>query len=204
MQSEPTSRLSPRARCEHPEHPQETLRQPMPGLRFAPSRWYSRWSQESPRCPLESDSDPHTPCRLRLTFHPEATRHVAVLVSLTSIRLIAAMQCQSELKTSTPKGTRVLTRCPLLTGESESFDPNRTPWTGTFRTPEGTAAKQRHVAIEVGGCKPHEILGKTKKTPRGILSAFLVNWIVSGSPLNSKSSPEGTLCGTKLSFETLP
>ena len=89
------------------------------------------------------------------------------------------------LKTSTPKGNCVLTPRPRPGRESESFDGNRTRWTRPFRTPAGTAAKQRHLTFWVARRKPHETLGKTKKTPGGILSAFSVNWTGSESSLIS-------------------
>lgn len=93
---------------------------------------------------------------------------------------------------STPKGNCVLTPRPAPTRESETFGPNRTRWRGTFRTSEGTAAKQRHLTFWVASRKQHEILGINAKTPRGTLSAFSVHSDASESSLTEFSSPGRT------------
>jgi hypothetical protein len=75
-------------------------------------------------------------------------------------------------KTSTPKGNGLLTPRPAPTRESESFAPNRTHRKGTFRSPKGTAAKQRQRLRGVGCRKPHEIQWKRKNAERDTLGVL--------------------------------
>ena len=95
-------------------------------------------------------------------------------------------------KTSTPEGNRVLTPQPAPTRESESFAGNHAHRRCTFRTPKGTAAKQRHLTSGVEYRKPRKTLGINAKTPRGTLSAFSVNLAVGESSLTEFSSPDRT------------
>ena len=80
-------------------------------------------------------------------------------------------------KTSTPEGNRVLTPQPAPTRESESFAGNHAHRRCTFRTPKGTAAKQRHLTSGVEYRKPRKTLGKTKKRREGHSRRFLLTWL---------------------------
>ena len=85
----------------------------------------------------------------------------------------------------------MLTPRPAPTRESESFPRNRARGRRSIGIRNPTRARRRHAPC-VPCRKPHKTLGINAKTPRGILSAFSVNWTGSESSLISKSSPGRT------------
>ena len=108
---------------------------------------------------------------------------------------------------ATPKGNWLLTPRHLLIRESESCFQNSAQSGGNGGFPFELEGDGRETETSRTCRQMQETARNTaenEKTPGATLSAFSVNWCVSGSPLFVKSSPEGSLFVTMRAFGSPP